>query len=185
MSDSVIEIELNNGTKWTPTASQIEVWVRSFPSLDVTRELVEIQAYCMNNPTKRWTPRGVNKAVHENLRNKNDRAVSRAANIVNFSKPAANEKKHPAQSATGDLLRHLFAGDRIMRYLLNDPALDPREDEGTYRINLTKLARAIIDDARSERAGGREEPWTTEAQLRSACFGTMWSQIEKHWAKFA
>lgn len=166
----MVEILLNDGTPWSPSVVQMDSWRLAFKTLDLDVELAEIAAYCLNNPTKRWTRRGISNAVHANLRNKNDRSVSRDANNVARPQFGKGERPQPKASIDGDELRHIMCGEEIMRSIFNKVEPAPM---GDFKFNLRRMVEAIIE--------GEREKWSDEAQYQSACFGALRTSIMQGW----
>lgn len=57
-------IILNTGQEWLPTHGQVEEWTRLYPAVDIKAAFREIRAWCIANPTKRKTPRGVMRFIN-------------------------------------------------------------------------------------------------------------------------
>lgn len=57
-------LPLNDGTEWLPTREQFDEWVRLYPSVDVAAEFRNMRGWCMANPTRRKTARGINTFVN-------------------------------------------------------------------------------------------------------------------------
>jgi hypothetical protein len=48
---------------------EIEAWQRTFPAIDVRQEVVEFKSWCVNNPDRRKTRKGVRSAINRWLSN--------------------------------------------------------------------------------------------------------------------
>lgn len=60
----VSAITLNDGTEWLPTQKDFEEYQRLYPAVDVPQQFNKMRAWCLSNPTKRKTIRGVKKFVN-------------------------------------------------------------------------------------------------------------------------
>jgi len=56
-------IPLNDGTEWRPTQKQYEEYVRLYPAVNVQSEFRGMRGWCLSNPSKRKTRRGVERFV--------------------------------------------------------------------------------------------------------------------------
>lgn len=56
-------IILNDGSEWRPTVADINEWRKFYSGIDVVRELGRMRQWCISNPAKRKTPRGVRRFV--------------------------------------------------------------------------------------------------------------------------
>ena len=54
---------LNDGSGWRPTVKDYEEWCKVYPNVDVFHELERMRQWCLSNPTKRKTRRGIRKFV--------------------------------------------------------------------------------------------------------------------------
>ena len=54
---------LNDGSGWRPTAKDYEEWCRVYPNVDVFHELERMRQWCLSNPTKRKTRKGIRRFV--------------------------------------------------------------------------------------------------------------------------
>lgn len=176
----MIEIQLRRSRETEPehpvyvaTDADIEAWRIAFPNIKVEVELAEIAAYCRNNPTKRWTLSGIGKALHANLRSKNDRAVSR---VVQFDNKTKADPQTQRASISGDLYRHAIALDQLITAKLNH--WDELTIEGTFRFNLNRLATAIVEGERKELDAGE---YSSERAYRSACYGAARVTLLRCW----
>jgi hypothetical protein len=177
----MIEIQLRRSRETEPadpvyivTDADIEAWRVSFPNINVEVELAEIAQYCKVNPTKRWTLAGVSKALHANLRGKNDRAVSRGA--FADSKATKPDARVQQVGLSTDQYRHAIALDQLVTAKLS--GLDDLTIAGTFRFNLDRLASAIVEGERKEFDAGN---WTTERAYWSACYGTARVTLLRCW----
>lgn len=56
-------IVLNDGSEWRPDAKDLEEWKALYCGVDVIRELAKMRQWCLSNPKKRKTLRGVRRFV--------------------------------------------------------------------------------------------------------------------------
>ena len=56
-------IILNDGSEWRPTVADINEWRKLYSGIDVVRELGRMRQWCISNPSKRKTARGVRRFV--------------------------------------------------------------------------------------------------------------------------
>ena len=54
---------LNDGSEWRPMVKDYEEWCRVYPNVDVFHEFERMRQWCLSNPTKRKTRRGIRKFV--------------------------------------------------------------------------------------------------------------------------
>lgn len=54
---------LNDGSEWRPTVKDYEEWCRVYPNVDVFHEFERMRQWCLSNPKKRKTRRGIRKFV--------------------------------------------------------------------------------------------------------------------------
>ena len=56
-------LTLNDGTQWRPTVKDYEEWCRVYPNVDVFREFERMRQWCISNPKKCKTKRGIRRFV--------------------------------------------------------------------------------------------------------------------------
>ena len=56
-------IPLNDGSGWRPSLKDFEEWQRIYPNVDVSREIERMRQWCLSNPSKRKTKRGIRRFV--------------------------------------------------------------------------------------------------------------------------
>lgn len=56
-------IPLNDGTEWKPTQELFAEWERLYPGVDVRQKIRDMRGWCLSNPTRRKTRRGVQAFV--------------------------------------------------------------------------------------------------------------------------
>lgn len=78
-------IPLNDGTEWRCTVGEYEEFSRLYPSVDIEQEFRNMRGWCMNNPTKRKTKRGINKFVNGWLSRQQDSGKTQTKQTNRFS----------------------------------------------------------------------------------------------------
>ena len=56
-------IPLHDGTEWKPTANLLAEWERLYPGVNVKQAIAEMRGWCLSNPTRRKTRKGVQTFV--------------------------------------------------------------------------------------------------------------------------
>ena len=56
-------IPLHDGTEWKPTADLLAEWERLYPGVNVKQAIAEMRGWCLSNPTRRKTRKGVQTFV--------------------------------------------------------------------------------------------------------------------------
>lgn len=64
---------LNDGTEWRPDQALFAEYVRLYPRVDVKQQFNEMRGWCISNPSKRKTRRGVKRFVNGWLSRAQDR----------------------------------------------------------------------------------------------------------------
>lgn len=59
----VPSIPLNNGAEWFPDLKDYEEWLRAYPGVDIRHQFERMRQWCLSNPEKRKTPKGVRRFV--------------------------------------------------------------------------------------------------------------------------
>lgn len=72
----VAAIILNDGTEWRPDQALFAEYVRLYPKVDVKQQFNEMRGWCLSNPAKRKTRRGVKRFVNGWLSRAQDRGYS-------------------------------------------------------------------------------------------------------------
>ena len=75
---------LNDGSEWKPTEALFAEYVRLYPNVDVKQQFNEMRGWCLSNPAKRKTRRGITRFVNSWLSRQQDRGAK-------CSTPAANK----------------------------------------------------------------------------------------------
>lgn len=81
---------LNDGTDWRPTEALFAEYVRLYPNVDVKQQFNEMRGWCISNPAKRKTRRGITRFVNNWLsraQDKGGRNFRAASNQFNQFSP--------------------------------------------------------------------------------------------------
>lgn len=70
---TVCLLPLNTGEEYAVTADQVEEWAKLYPAVDVPQELNAMRGWCLANPTKRKTQKGILKFINSWLSKEQDR----------------------------------------------------------------------------------------------------------------
>lgn len=71
---------LNDGSEWRPTEALFAEYVRLYPNVDVKQQFNEMRGWCLSNPKKRKTKRGITRFVNSWLSREQDKGYQRSAN---------------------------------------------------------------------------------------------------------
>ena len=72
-----ITLPLNDGTEYPVTIEAMEECRRLYPAVDIEQELRNMRGWCISNPTKRKTRRGIDKFIHAWLSKEQDKGPRR------------------------------------------------------------------------------------------------------------
>ena len=76
----VAAIPLNDGSEWLPDKKLYDEYVSLYPNVDVKQAFNSMRGWCMSNPTRRKTARGITKFVNTWLSKEQDRGYSSKPN---------------------------------------------------------------------------------------------------------
>lgn len=110
-SSSLADVEaipLNDGTEWSCPLDVYNEYVRLYPAVDVKQAFRDMRAWCLSNPEKRKTRRGVKKFVNNWLSKAQDRGGQRQA----------IQSKSPAVKNNNNFERRKYDMDALERLLL-------------------------------------------------------------------
>lgn len=74
-----ISIPLVDKTEFSICQSQLQEWVQAYPAVDVEQQLRTMRQWCIANPTKKKTRRGINAFITRWLANKQDTGHAKPA----------------------------------------------------------------------------------------------------------
>ncbi len=92
---------LNDGSEWRPTEALFAEYVRLYPNVDVKQQFNVMRSWCLSNPKKRKTKRGITRFVNSWLARDQDKG---------YRRPAENGSYQQRQSESGysqDILNRL------------------------------------------------------------------------------
>lgn len=75
----VAALILNDRSEWRPTEVLFAEYVRLYPNVDVKQQFNEMRSWCLSNPQKRKTKRGITRFVNSWLSREQDKGYRRAA----------------------------------------------------------------------------------------------------------
>ena len=75
----VAEIPLNDGTSFPVYRRDVDEYAALYPAIDVEQELRKIRGWCLANPTRRKTKRGVKRFINSWMSHSQDKGGSRNA----------------------------------------------------------------------------------------------------------
>ncbi len=93
----VAALILNDGSEWRPTEALFAEYVRLYPNVDVKQQFNEMRSWCLSNPKKRKTKRGITRFVNSWLGREQDRG---------YRRPSTGYQQAP-KSGYGDRLKEL------------------------------------------------------------------------------
>ena len=87
---------LNDGTEWKPSAALVAEYVRLYPNVDVKQQFNEMRGWCIANPQKRKTKRGITKFVNNWLCKAQDKGYRKTPTCNNYpqSSPSAEKESY-------------------------------------------------------------------------------------------
>ncbi len=83
---------LNDGSEWRPTDALFAEYVRLYPNVDVKQQFNVMRSWCLSNPKKRKTRRGITRFVNSWLAREQDKG---------YRRPADNSSYQQRQSESG------------------------------------------------------------------------------------
>lgn len=79
---NVSAIPLNDGTEWLPEQSLFDEYVKLYPNVNVKQQFNAMRGWCVSNPTKRKTAKGIKRFVNTWLSNEQDKGRTFTKGIV-------------------------------------------------------------------------------------------------------
>ncbi len=79
---------LNDGSEWRPNETLFAEYVRLYPNVDVKQQFNEMRSWCLSNPKKRKTRRGITRFVNSWLSREQDRGYRKPTNNSAYQKPS-------------------------------------------------------------------------------------------------
>lgn len=84
---------LNDGSGWRPTVKDYEEWCKVYPNVDVFHELERMRQWCLSNPTKRKTIKGIRRFVTTWLDGEQNKPRKAASKLDAMDQWAENMKR--------------------------------------------------------------------------------------------
>lgn len=84
---------LNDGSEWKPAQALFAEYVRLYPNVDVKQQFNVMRGWCISNPQKRKTRRGITRFVNSWLAREQDRGYRAVGNAANYPAKRAEAEK--------------------------------------------------------------------------------------------
>lgn len=98
---------LNDGTEWKPTQTLFAEYVRLYPNVDVKQQFNVMRGWCISNPKKRKTRRGITRFVNSWLTREQDRGYRKTnGNTAYYSHGKAEAESSGYNNALLDRLEN-------------------------------------------------------------------------------
>lgn len=109
----VAALILNDGTEWKPAEALFAEYVRLYPNVDVKQQFNEMRSWCLSNPTKRKTPRGIKRFINSWLAREQDKGGRNSVgyNVRSTPNVRNNNNFQNREYDYGDLESRLLGGD--------------------------------------------------------------------------
>ena len=95
----LITLPLNTGEEYPFSQKDIDEWSILYPNVNVLQEMRNMKGWCVNNPTKRKTKRGIRSFVNRWLAKEQDKG-SRSSSSYSFPSQGTNKFANFQQSGT-------------------------------------------------------------------------------------
>lgn len=76
----VAALVLNDGAEWRPSEALFAEYVRLYPGVDVKQQFNEMRSWCLSNPGRRKTKRGITRFVNSWLSREQDKGYKKPMN---------------------------------------------------------------------------------------------------------
>ncbi len=86
---------LNDGSEWKPTSALIAEYVRLYPNVDIKQQFNEMRGWCLSNPNKRKTKRGITRFVNNWLSREQDKGPRKPDNRWDAQAPGTKYQPEP------------------------------------------------------------------------------------------
>lgn len=97
---------LNDGSEWRPTSALFAEYVRLYPNVDVKQQFNVMRSWCLSNPKKRKTKRGITRFVNSWLAREQDKGYQRPADKNSY------QQKQSASGYSKDVINRLLNENR-------------------------------------------------------------------------
>lgn len=92
---------LNDGTEWKPTKTLFAEYVRLYPNVDVKQQFNEMRGWCLSNPEKRKTKRGITRFVNSWLSREQDRGGRKVSPTSGYKQSGSGYSKELLERLAG------------------------------------------------------------------------------------
>lgn len=92
---------LNDGTEWKPTKTLFAEYVRLYPNVDVKQQFNEMRGWCLSNPEKRKTKRGITRFVNSWLSREQDRGCRKVSPTSGYKQSGSGYSKELLERLAG------------------------------------------------------------------------------------
>ena len=110
-SNEVLEADveaviLNDGTEWRPDQALFAEYVRLYPNVDVKQQFNEMRGWCLSNPKKRKTAKGIKRFVNSWLAREQDKGGMPVGNNIRGKNSFNNfpQREYDYEKLEGELL---------------------------------------------------------------------------------
>lgn len=109
----VITLLLNTGEEYPIMQEDVNAWMELYPAVDVMQELRKMKGWCMDNPRKRKTQKGIRRFIGSWLAREQDKGGRPSVNYESRSMPnVRNNNNFPRRDYDfGDLETRLLDSD--------------------------------------------------------------------------
>lgn len=76
----VAALILNDGAEWKPTEALVAEYVRLYPNVDVKQQFNEMRSWCLSNPDRRKTKRGITRFINNWLSKEQNKGPQKFGN---------------------------------------------------------------------------------------------------------
>ena len=94
---------LNDGTEWKPSKTLFAEYVRLYPNVDVKQQFNVMRGWCISNPQKRKTRRGITRFVNSWLVREQDKGYRKSLNKSGSSGYSQEVLERLANESRGDV----------------------------------------------------------------------------------
>lgn len=110
--EDVEALILNDGTEWRPTKVLFAEYVRLYPSVDVKQQFNEMRSWCLSNPSKRKTKRGITRFINSWLAKEQDKGYRRPPAYGSYQQNPNTASPSPESGYSQDVLDRLTTETR-------------------------------------------------------------------------
>lgn len=103
---------LNDGSEWRPTEALFAEYVRLYPNVDVKQQFNVMRSWCLSNPSKRKTKRGITRFVNGWLAKEQDKGYRRPLANGSYQQAAHAAPPPPESGYSQEVLDKLVTETR-------------------------------------------------------------------------